>query len=555
MARCELSGCALSYGIAYRELVRCFAPARRSLPSPQPQLHAGLRCCRAAARAGTTVEVEFHGQSLEDPQARSSSTTPASRPSAFKPCAQARRRLQGQVSDRPRLPARRARAPRPHRHRASATPSPSGSARSPPSTKPKRRSARTTPSTRLSPIPLNSTVEGQILPGDRHGYRHLPRATCSKGSASRSRWKRCAWAPCTHGGENDLAVRILDADGKELGRNDDSALYVQDPVLSLVAPHDRQLLRRDQAADLSTRRARRGTARTSAPSRVPRRIFPAGGQAGDHHRRAHPRRSRRASAPSRSRCRRSPATSITSGSGDSRPRPTCCASRHIPNVLMAKATAPPALRCPRRSTAFSAKPGDVHDVPLHRRRRARPGRSASTRARWARRWIPKIWIRAANVRKRHLSTPTMPSSPTSATPPPAAPGTSRISRTPSPIFKPAADGEYHPRRGRHDRRRRPRPRLSRRDRAAARHRLHPHHRDRRLPDSAPHRPDRAAGQSLDARRATGAGPRQQLQGRARTGSGRSARGVTHDRAALHQGRDAHAGAIRRRRRRPSSRPR
>ena len=40
------------------------------------------------------------------------------------------------------------------------------------------------------------------------------------------------------GSEFDLTARILDAGGKELARNDDSALHLQDPVLSTILPAD-----------------------------------------------------------------------------------------------------------------------------------------------------------------------------------------------------------------------------------------------------------------------------------------------------------------------------
>ncbi len=38
--------------------------------------------------------------------------------------------------------------------------------------------------------------------------------------------------------EFDLMVRLLDASGKELARNDDSALHLQDPIVSIVLPRD-----------------------------------------------------------------------------------------------------------------------------------------------------------------------------------------------------------------------------------------------------------------------------------------------------------------------------
>ena len=38
--------------------------------------------------------------------------------------------------------------------------------------------------------------------------------------------------------EFDLTLRLLDADGKELARNDDSALHLQDPIASIILPRD-----------------------------------------------------------------------------------------------------------------------------------------------------------------------------------------------------------------------------------------------------------------------------------------------------------------------------
>lgn len=39
------------------------------------------------------------------------------------------------------------------------------------------------------------------------------------------------------GSEFDLMVRLLDAHGRELARNDDNALHVQDPIVSMLLPH------------------------------------------------------------------------------------------------------------------------------------------------------------------------------------------------------------------------------------------------------------------------------------------------------------------------------
>ena len=85
------------------------------------------------------------------------------------------------------------------------------------------------------PVPLNSTVEGQILPGPQVDI-DMYRVEVKEGQRISVEVEAVRLGTLHTGGENDLAVRVLDAEGKELGRNDDSALYVQDPVLSLLAP-------------------------------------------------------------------------------------------------------------------------------------------------------------------------------------------------------------------------------------------------------------------------------------------------------------------------------
>jgi hypothetical protein len=76
-----------------------------------------------------------------------------------------------------------------------------------------------------------------------------------------------------------LAVRIIDANDKELGRNDDSALYVQDPVLSIVAPKDGAYFIEIQQQIFYPPRQAWYRAHIGDFSR-PTAIFPAGGQAG-----------------------------------------------------------------------------------------------------------------------------------------------------------------------------------------------------------------------------------------------------------------------------------
>jgi hypothetical protein len=81
------------------------------------------------------------------------------------------------------------------------------------------------------------------------------------------------------GGENDLAVRILDPSGKELAHNDDSALYVQDPVLSILAPRAGAYYIEIRQQIYEPPRQAWYRAHIGSFSR-PTAIFPAGGEAG-----------------------------------------------------------------------------------------------------------------------------------------------------------------------------------------------------------------------------------------------------------------------------------
>ena len=85
------------------------------------------------------------------------------------------------------------------------------------------------------PVPPNSTVEGQILPGPQVDI-DMYRVEVKEGQRISVEVEAARLGTLHQGGDSDLAVRILDAAGKVLGRNDDSALYVQDPILSVLAP-------------------------------------------------------------------------------------------------------------------------------------------------------------------------------------------------------------------------------------------------------------------------------------------------------------------------------
>jgi hypothetical protein len=128
------------------------------------------------------------------------------------------------------------------------------------------------------PVPLNSTVEGQILPGqdmDRDFYR----VEVQQGQRISVEVEAARLGTLHFGGENDLMVRILDPDGKELGKNDDSALYVQDPVLSLIAPRTGSYFVEIRQQVFTPPRQAWYRAHIGSFSR-PTAIFPAGGPAG-----------------------------------------------------------------------------------------------------------------------------------------------------------------------------------------------------------------------------------------------------------------------------------
>ena len=128
------------------------------------------------------------------------------------------------------------------------------------------------------PILPNTTVEGQILPGqdmDKDFYR----IQVQKGQRISVEVEAARLGTLHFGGENDLTARILDSDGKQLAMNDDSALYVQDPVLSIVAPHDGTYYIEIQQQIFYPPRQAWYRAHIGTFSR-PTAIFPAGGQAG-----------------------------------------------------------------------------------------------------------------------------------------------------------------------------------------------------------------------------------------------------------------------------------
>jgi len=131
---------------------------------------------------------------------------------------------------------------------------------------------------KAQPVAMNTTIEGQILPGsdlDRDYYRVQAR----QGQRISVEVEAARLGTLHSGGENDLAVRILDSNDKEIARNDDSALYVQDPVLSIIAPKDGAYFIAIQQQIFYPPQQARYRVHIGDFSR-PTAIFPAGGQAG-----------------------------------------------------------------------------------------------------------------------------------------------------------------------------------------------------------------------------------------------------------------------------------
>lgn len=122
-------------------------------------------------------------------------------------------------------------------------------------------------------VPLNSTVEGQILPGDQMDVDYYW-VDVKQGQRISVEIESVRLGTLHSGGENDLMVRILDFDGKEVARNDDSAMFVQDPLVSILAPRSGIYFVEIKQQQCWYR------AHIGSFSR-PTAVFPAGGRAGE----------------------------------------------------------------------------------------------------------------------------------------------------------------------------------------------------------------------------------------------------------------------------------
>jgi hypothetical protein len=243
-------------------------------------------------------------------------------------------------------------------------------------------------------VPLNSTVEGQILPGPDADV-DVYRIEVEEGQRISVEVEAARLGTLHNGGENDLAVRILDAAGKVLGRNDDSALYVQDPVLSVQAPKTGTYFIEIKQQIYYPPRQAYYRAHIGTFSR-PTAIFPAGGQAG---------------TTITARVLGDPAGERTvdialpekAGNfaylGDA-PSANVLRVSPYPNVLWAESQSTP-VACPAALNGILDKPGTVHTYRLALKK----GESWKVQV-FARTLgapvDPRIWIRALNGQKNLL---------------------------------------------------------------------------------------------------------------------------------------------------------
>lgn len=128
-------------------------------------------------------------------------------------------------------------------------------------------------------VPLNSTIFGYI-PNTATQDHDWYAVDCREGQRLSVETVAARLGTVHYGGLNDPAVRIYDANGKELGRNDDNALHSQDPVVSVLIPSDgRYFVHMHQQMDYEAGRPRHYLLHVGTFAR-PLVAFPLGGQAG-----------------------------------------------------------------------------------------------------------------------------------------------------------------------------------------------------------------------------------------------------------------------------------
>jgi len=248
---------------------------------------------------------------------------------------------------------------------------------------------------KAQPVPLNSTVEGQMQPGDEMD-RDVYSVDVRQGDRLSVEVEAARLGTLHSGGENDLAVRILDARGAEIARNDDSALYVQDPVLSIVAPATGKYYAEIRQQVFQRPHQAWYRAHIGDFSR-PTAIFPAGGAAGSTV------QARILGDPSGERTE-AIVLPATTGNFDyyseGAPSPNVLRVSPYPNVIWAgDATPVPAL--PAALNGIIAKPGEAQTYRFNARK------NETWQVRVYGRTLgapidPKIWIQAASNPKKLL---------------------------------------------------------------------------------------------------------------------------------------------------------
>lgn len=134
---------------------------------------------------------------------------------------------------------------------------------------------------KAQPVPLNSTVHGQIHASPKEVDRDCYALEARKGDRLSFDLEGVRVSTMHYWGENDCRLRLFAPDGRLLAQCDDTAQYVQDPFLSIEAPQDgRYVIEVSQnPGAIFTRLAHYLLHVGSFPR--PEAVYPAGGRPGE----------------------------------------------------------------------------------------------------------------------------------------------------------------------------------------------------------------------------------------------------------------------------------